>query len=334
MHARPGQLDLAVERLRAGGVVAFPTETVYGLGADALSDGAVRRVFELKGRPATNPLIVHVADEGMARRVVAGWTDEAHALADAFWPGPLTIVLARADVVPDAVTAGGPTVGVRCPDHELALALLETFGAPLVGPSANRSGHVSPTTADHVRAEFDEADVLVLDGGPCRAGIESTVVDLSTTPARVLRPGVIAARAIERVIGRPVDTPRVVAAADAPARSPGTRARHYAPRTPAVLFDPDDWPAPLERAGGRVCVLARTPLPIDDDQACEVIAMPRSPEAYAAARYDALRRADATGPSLIAIERPPSAGDTPDETSLWASIADRLARATTPDDAP
>ena len=167
----------AASRLRDGGVVAFPTETVYGLGADAFSDAAVSRVFALKGRPSRNPLIVHVSGPLMAKRVTATWPVEAQRLADAFWPGPLSIVLPKRPEVPDIVTGGmgSASVAVRCPDHPTALALLYEFGSPLVGPSANLSGSISPTTAAHVRAAFSEQDVLVLDGGPCATGIESTV---------------------------------------------------------------------------------------------------------------------------------------------------------------
>lgn len=320
-------LDEAVARLKAGDVVAFPTETVYGLGADARNPRAVQRVFDLKGRPASNPLIVHVSSAAMARRVVRNWPPEATRLAEAFWPGSLTIVLPKADAIPPVVTAGGDTVGVRCPDHALALALIEQFGAPIVGPSANRSGSVSPTTAEHVRAEFGSA-VFVLDGGACRAGIESTVLTLSPRP-RVLRPGIISAAAIGAVLGCQVDVQPRGANADAPQPSPGLLARHYAPRSPARLFSAQQLPSILAGAGGNVCILARSSFSITHP-ACTIIAMPMDASAYAAALYGALRRADAMHPSLIAIERVPPAGGDDDETALWHAIADRLTRATTP----
>lgn len=187
-HAEIGR---AVELLRAGGVVAFPTETVYGLGADAFNERAVRRVFELKGRPEQKALTLHVADVGAARACVRAWTPRAEALAKKFWPGPLTIILPRSPRVPDVATGGGDTVGLRCPDHPLTLELLRAFGGPLVGPSANLSGEPPPTTADEVRRVFDERDVLVLDGGPCREGVASTVLDISDPRGdeRILRQG-------------------------------------------------------------------------------------------------------------------------------------------------
>src|SRR5262245_53340115 len=241
MVAVPEEIAAAVARLRAGGVVAFPTETVYGLGADALSERAVARVFELKGRPGNNPLIVHVASAAMARDVVApgAWGREAELLSTAFWPGPLSIVLPRSAAVPANVTAGGPNVAVRCPDHPTTLALLEAFGGPLVGPSANPSGRVSPTTAAHVREAFGD-EVMVLDGGACRAGIESTVVSLVGT-ARVLRPGVIGAGEIGRVLARDVEearhAPQEESLASRPMESPGRLASHYAPAARTLVVE-------------------------------------------------------------------------------------------------
>ncbi|MEO1128210.1 MAG: L-threonylcarbamoyladenylate synthase, partial [Planctomycetota bacterium] len=224
-----GERDLAVRTLRAGDVVAFPTETVYGLGADARNADAVRRVFALKGRPSNNPLIVHVADIEMARTVVRTWTPHAMELATRHWPGPLTLVLERTDGIPDVVTGGGSTVAVRCPDHPAALELLRAFGGPLVAPSANLSGTISPTTAAHVRAAFE--DVLVLDGGPCRAGIESTVVSLIDAPPRVLRPGALPPEQLG------IGTDAAPPTQGGPLPSPGMLDRHYAPRTPLHLFD-------------------------------------------------------------------------------------------------
>lgn len=327
MTAGPEELAEAVRRLRSGGLVAFPTETVYGLGADALDERAVRRVFELKGRPAGNPLIVHVSSEPGARTVAAEWPAEASTLAARFWPGPLTIVVPRGDRVPAIVTAGGPTVAVRCPDHHLTLALLEAYGGPLVGPSANPSGQVSPTAAEHVRGAFREDEVFVLDGGPCRGGIESTVVTLAGGPPRVLRAGLITAAQIAEVIGRPVEPARPGETPEAgeAAVSPGMQTRHYAPRTRAVLFDRAGWPEVLHDAPGPVVILSHcdrtAPAPHT------VIRMPESAPAYAARLYAALREADARRPALIAIERPP---DGPADLEIWGAIADRLARATMP----
>jgi L-threonylcarbamoyladenylate synthase len=324
----------AAARLRAGGVVAFPTETVYGLGADALSEVAVARVFSLKGRPERNPMIVHVSGPEMARRVVAEWTDRADRLARAFWPGPLTLVLRRAAALPGLVTGGGDTVGVRCPDHPAALALLMEFGGPLVGPSANPSGGVSPTTAAHVRGSFPESEVMVLDGGPCAGGIESTVLSLVEPAgrARILRPGLIGAPEISQVLGEHV-APFAPAnhGASAPLPSPGLLSRHYAPRTPARLFDPSEWPEVLQRAGGSAVVLAHSALGTPHSALGTpptLIPMPRDPEGYARRLYAALREADAAGASIILIERPPHGG----AGELWSAIADRLNRATAPAD--
>ncbi len=239
------QISRAAARLRAGGVVAFPTETVYGLGADALREEAVARVFALKGRPPTNPLIVHVLDEAMARSVCSRWPAGAARLARAHWPGPLTIVVPRAEHVPRVVTSGGETVAVRCPDHPVALALLEAFGGALVGPSANRSGMVSPTTADHVRESFGEDDALTLDGGACRVGIESTVVSLAGARPVVLRPGAISPEMLALALGEDVVAgalrePGARADPGAPLASPGMLPSHYAPRAPALLATRDD----------------------------------------------------------------------------------------------
>lgn len=200
----PEQIAQGVRVLRAGGVVAFPTETVYGLGADALSEQPVARVFELKQRPATTPVSIHVCDERMARAVSAEWPDTAERLARAFWPGPLTLVLPVAEGVPAIVTAGGPTVGVRCPDHPITLALIAAFG-PIVGTSANRSGEPSPTDAERVRAVFP--DVFVLDGGPSREGADSTVLSLVGEP-RVLRPGPVTGEQIREMVGDTGDARR------------------------------------------------------------------------------------------------------------------------------
>ena len=315
----------AVALLRQGRPVAFPTETVYGLGAAAFDPAAVARIYELKGRPAFNPLIVHVSGPEMARRVVRAWPEEAELLARAFWPGPLSLVLPRSPDLPGIVTAGADTVAVRCPDHPVALALLFEFGAPLVGPSANPSGMVSPTAAEHVRESFDPDDVFVLEGGPCRAGIESTVLSL-VGPPTILRPGLIGADEAAFTIGRPVALarngkdagrmPREAAALP----SPGLLPRHYAPRTPARLFGPEDWPRVLPGADAPTVVLSMHNRPIKPPHT--ILLLPRQAEPYAAAIYSALRRADALSPALILIERPPTDGP------VWEAIADRLARAT------
>lgn len=319
--AGPEEIARAVEILRRGGLVAFPTETVYGLGADALSEPAVRRVFELKGRPRFNPLIVHVSGEEMARTLASDWPDEASRLARAFWPGPLTIVVPKAASIPMAVTGGGATVALRCPDHHVTLALLEAFGGPLVGPSANPSGRVSPTTAGHVREAFSESEVYVLEGGPCRGGIESTVVTLAGTSPRILRPGLIGAEALSIALGHPVDEATPSDAPEGPAPSPGLLAVHYAPRIRAVIFEASQLGAVLASVP-RAAVLTHSLLEIPSPHLA--LPMPDQPGAYAARLYAALREADALGTDLIAIERPPVDGP------VWSAISERLSRAAGP----
>lgn len=326
-HVAPSAVREAARHLGAGGVVAFPTETVYGLGADARNARAVARVFALKGRPAHNPLIVHVASEEGARRLAGQWPDDAAALARRFWPGPLTLVVPGGVGLAQAVTAGGATVAVRCPAHPVALALLEAFDGPLVGPSANRSGHISPTTAAHVRAEFGEADVPVLDGGPCRAGIESTVLWLAGGAARVLRPGVIGADELSAALGRVVESsggaPVAAPTPGAALPSPGMLARHYAPSMPARLFDSDEWPEVLESLdaqGRRAAVLTHersrvAPAPH------QIVRMPLDAAGYAARLYAALREGEASGATAILIELPRAGG------AVWDAVRDRLARA-------
>lgn len=305
-------------------MVAFPTETVYGLGADALNPAAVARVFATKGRPSHNPLIVHVASIEMARSLARDWPREAEVLARAFWPGPLTIVVPKAPHVPDAVTAGGDTVALRQPAHPVAQALLDVFDGPLVGPSANRSGHVSPTTAAHVRAEFADAaaPLHVLDGGPCAVGVESTVVMIDGASPRILRPGAIGARQIARALGVRASAVKASAvqspslgghgargAHPSPLASPGLLASHYAPRTRTIL---------CRR-------LADVPL------GALVVRLPRDPRQCAATLYRILRdadeRAQAAGAALIAIV-PPRVLFSSHRDPLWAAIRDRLRRAT------
>jgi L-threonylcarbamoyladenylate synthase len=337
MLAGPEEIAAAVARLRAGSVVAFPTETVYGLGADALNERAVARVFELKGRPSNNPLIVHVASAEMARGVVAegAWGRVADLLTAAFWPGPLSIVLPKGAAVPSNVTGGGPNVAVRCPDHPVTLSLLEAFGGPLVGPSANPSGRVSPTTAAHVREAFSERDVMVLNGGPCRGGIESTVVSLVGSP-QVLRPGLIGAGEIGRVIGRTVEeagSPRegavrvqdttvgtIVAQA-----SPGLLASHYAPVAQTVVFEGGEVAGVVASAGGAAVVISWSGTSAG---AARMVRLPADAAGYAAGLYAALREADAMMPSLIVVEKPRILGDER-ARAIWGAVMDRLTRAST-----
>lgn len=324
----PEAIAEAARRLRAGGLVAFPTETVYGLGALALDPAAVARVFAAKGRPATNPLIVHVADAAMARRVVAAWPGAAERLAAAFWPGPLTLVLEKREGVPAAVTAGADTVAVRVPDHPLTLALIEVLGEPIVGPSANPSGYVSPTRAGHVRGHFGADEVFVLDGGPCRGGIESTVVDLTVDPARVLRSGLVGAEELAAVIGGAVvEVAHGVdaAAGDGRARSPGVIGPHYQPRARVVLVRTlDELHAGLSRATGSALVIGPPGVQVTVRPPHGSIGMPASPAGYAAGLYAALREADEMGAGLVIVVDPAEA-DAPDAT--WRAVRERLGRA-------
>ena len=327
-QARTDLIREAADVLRRGGLVALPTETVYGLGADATNAAAVRRIFAAKGRPATNPLIVHAADRWMAASCVADWPEAAERLAARFWPGPLTLVLPRASFIADEVTAGGPTVGVRVPNHPVALELLRTFGGGVAAPSANRSNHVSPTTAAHVRDDLGETVDFILDGGPCQVGIESTVLSLAGDVPTVLRLGGINLDELRRVIGEVA----VRGGSDAGvAASPGRQATHYAPRVPAIARDtrwfrrvlrdfmewhaaPQSQPAVVGLEGGagdwfREVGYAR------------YRHMPRDAAAYAADLYAALRWAESCGAREIYVELPPDAPE-------WAAVRDRLRRAT------
>lgn len=323
----PGPEDFAaaVLALRRGEPVAFPTETVYGLGADALSEPAVARVFALKGRPPNNPLIVHVAAADAARDLSTSWDSRAQALARAFWPGPLSIIVRRSRLIPAIVTAGSPNVALRCPDHPAALALLTALAGPLVGPSANPSGGVSPTTSAHVREAFPH--LLVLEGGPCARGIESTVISLADSRPRVLRPGVISAAQLADVLGVPVDAPpgpAPGATSAAPLPSPGLLASHYAPASTTLLISAADIHADPARLAHAV-VIHHTPLALP--ASTRAIRMPGSAPAYAARLYAALREADAARPDAILIERPTPASP---DTHIWLAILDRLQRAAAP----
>ncbi len=318
--AGPEGIALGVRLLSAGGLVAFPTETVYGLGADALNPDAVARVFTLKGRPNTNPLIVHVSDDAMARRVTRDWPEAAATLAEQFWPGPLTLVLPRAPGVPDAVTAGGDTLAVRCPEHPVALALIEALGSPIVGPSANPSGYSSPTTPEHVRDAFDGEDLLVIDGGHCRAGIESTVLDLTSETPTVLRPGVLGAHRIARALDREVRTREQGVAGDT-ARSPGLIGAHYQPRTPTRVV-------PRDKLGGAPSAAVLITWSIQTHPSGgELIAISGRLAEFAQAIYRALHEGDRARGSQIWVEEPPEPSDD-DERAIRQALLERLARAT------
>lgn len=310
-------LDRACALLREGRLVALPTETVYGLGADAADPDAVRRIFAAKGRPADHPVIVHLP----AADAIDGWArdvpESARRLAAAFWPGPMTLVLKRGPKVDDVITGGQDTVGLRVPGHPVARALLERFGGALAAPSANRFGHVSPTTAGHVMTEFGDEVAAVIDGGPCDVGLESTIVDLSGDAPRLLRPGMIGVDALERVLERSLELP---AAGEGP-RASGRLPSHYAPEAALSLVEVDELDAAVDAAVGRgpVAVLARRDAGTRRN-GCRWLKLPAEPEAYARELYAALRRADADTPQQILVEAVPDAPE-------WRAIRDRLARA-------
>jgi L-threonylcarbamoyladenylate synthase len=305
----------AARILRAGGLVAFPTETVYGLGADASSEAALNRLYAVKRRPASHPVIVHFASAESA----FGWAREvpeaARGLAARFWPGPLTLILKRAPRAGDFVTGGQDTIGLRVPSHTVAQSLLREFGSGVAAPSANRFGRVSPTRAEHVREDLGGDVDLVLDGGESEVGIESTIVDLSRGRAVLLRPGAIGAAALEQALGAPIG------AADAGApRASGTLERHYAPVTPLRLVASHALDAEIARSGARVAVLAFSR---PDARVDRWLRMPRDPAAYAHRLYAALREMDAAGCGQILVEQPP-------DDPAWTAVRDRLGRAAAP----
>lgn len=317
-------IERAAAILRSGGVVAFPTETVYGLGANALDETAVEKIFEVKGRPSYNPLIVHVGSTELARELVTEWPDVAGCLASRFWPGPLTLVLPKRPEVPDRVTAGLPTVAVRVPHHPVALALLRSSGLPVAAPSANLFTRLSPTTAEHVKLGLGERVDMILDAGPTPVGIESTVLDLTGEIPRLLRPGTISREALEAVVG-PIEVVSDAAseAGAAPRSSPGMVGQHYAPRGELRLFEPEARESMAAAAnesmarGRRVGALLLHPL---DVEVHARIVMPAEPAAYAARLYSALHELDAQGCDIILADAVPRDGE-------WAGVRDRLTRA-------
>ena len=303
------EVDRAARLLREGRLVAFPTETVYGLGANALDADAVARIFAVKRRPATSPLIVHVASLEMARSQVAVWPESAQRLTQKFWPGPLTIVLPKSGAIPLIVTAGLTTVGLRMPSHPVALALIRAADVPLAAPSANRFTELSPTTAEHVRRSLGADVDYVLDGGPCEVGIESTVLSLVEARPVLLRPGGISRAELESAFG-PIDSGVAPEGVAHPA--PGMHPRHYSPRTPLFLVSNGELPE------GRGVYLQHTRPP--DRTGVEVLQMPLSAGDYAAHLYSALHQADDANADWIAVDLPPAAAE-------WEAVRDRLRRA-------
>jgi L-threonylcarbamoyladenylate synthase len=312
----------AARRLLAGELVAFPTETVYGLGADARNREAVRRIFAAKGRPSDHPVIVHLQHVSQVDRWARAFPDGARRLAAAFWPGPLTLILPRADHVDDTITGGQDSVGLRMPAHPVAKALLAAFaglgGDGIAAPSANRFGHVSPTTAQHVADDLGDAVAMILDGGPCAVGIESTIVAFTAGEPVLLRPGGIGIDALARVLGRAPRSPDATAP-----RASGTLASHYAPRTRARLVDGTTLASeviPRGSAEARLAVLARS-VARPAEFAGRWLAAPLDPIGYAHDLYANLRELDRAGVALILIETPP-------DDDAWLAVRDRLARAT------
>jgi len=311
------QVRTAAAVLRRGGLVAFPTETVYGLGADAADPVALRRLYAVKGRPPDHPVIVHLADAAALDEWAVEVGDAARTLVDAFWPGPLTVIVHRAARVPDEVTGGRDTVGLRVPDQPLARALLREFGGGLAAPSANRFGRVSPTRAADVVADLGDDVDLVLDGGPCRVGVESTIVDCTGDRPVIARLGGLAREEVERVLGHPVavvDQGTVVA--------PGTLAAHYAPRAAVLVVGADEV---VERVtgllgAGRVVGLLALAGVVEVPPGVVVLASPVDVDEYAQVLYACLRAADAQGIDTVVVVPPPAVG-------LGAAVGDRVRRA-------
>ena len=313
----------AAELLRGGEVVALPTETVYGLAANALDEKAVAKIFLAKGRPSHNPIIVHVASNEMTRDCVTEFPPSAEKLSRSFWPGPLTLVLPRAEKIPANVTAGGTTVGVRWPGHPFMQAVIRECGFPLAAPSANLSGQISPTNAEHVRAQLGGRISLIVDGGQSQVGIESTVLDLSVSPPQVLRPGMIHAESLAAV-GLPMANGQWPT--EKPAlKSPGQLIKHYSPKARLVVLKWEDEPdlrsqlSTFSLQPSTVHVLAHAKIPVNI-HAGNVSVIPHDAEAFARALYAELHRCDAAGAKLIVVEAPP-------ELPEWSGIADRLRRA-------
>jgi L-threonylcarbamoyladenylate synthase len=334
----PALFDAAVQRavvlLRAGEVVALPTETVYGLAANALDAAAVAKIFEIKGRPAHNPIIVHVAHTAMARRCVEDWPEAADKLAASFWPGPLTLVLRKSEEIPGIVTAGGKTVGVRWPSHPLIQAVIGECGFPLAAPSANFSNQISPTNAAHVRESLGARLRLIVDGGQAQVGIESTVLDLTARPPHVLRPGMIHAESLQAALhGFELSDARLESLASplsplpfiGPLRSPGQLPRHYSPRAKLVVLkwqDDADLLAQLLTLNSQLPtthVIAHSQIPSGTGMG-GVSVIPHDAEAYARAIYAELHRCDAEGATCVVVEALPTGPG-------WQAIADRLQRA-------
>ncbi|UDL97762.1 L-threonylcarbamoyladenylate synthase [Streptomyces longhuiensis] len=321
MTARIRDIEKAAGVLRGGGLVALPTETVYGLGANAEDPAAVARIFQVKGRPPSHPLIVHIGGAEQLDDWVEDVSETARLLAECFWPGPLTLVLRRGPRVPLEATGGLDTVAVRVPDHPVALALLSAFGGGVTAPSANRFGSVSPTTADHVRAELGDAVDFVLDGGACEVGVESTIIDVTGDAPSILRPGGVTREDLEAVLGCPLTVPSA-----SRVRVPGQHPSHYAPRARVILVEPEKVVSEAELAqelGHRVGVFLPPSFSDAPLKLHAVVTVPGSLAAYARGLYGFLRELDQQGCDLIFAS-------VPVEEGLGLAIANRLGRAAGP----
>lgn len=325
----PALLAAAVERaaarLRAGELVAVPTETVYGLAANALDPAAVARIYAAKGRPSHNPIIVHVASRAMARACASVWPPLAERLAAAFWPGPLTLVVPKSEAIPDIVTAGGATVGVRWPQHPFMQALIRACDFPIAAPSANLANQLSPTNAVHVAKQLGDRVPLIVDGGDSNVGIESTVVDVTGAVPRILRPGMISEPSIHAAAGNDLAASEFSPETNGPLRSPGMLAKHYSPRARVILRrwrDEADLTAQiagLNATPEQVFVLTHTRIPLSG-RLPHVSVIPDDPEAFARGLYAELHRFDEQGAAWIVVEELP-------ESPEWNGIVDRLRRA-------
>jgi L-threonylcarbamoyladenylate synthase len=317
VRASQVELDAAVQALRDGDLVAFPTETVYGLGANAQNPAAVARIFEVKGRPTTHPVIVHLDSPRYLHRWVRDVPESAMRMGDRFWPGPLTIVMPRAPNVHDIVTGGQDTVAIRVPAHPMAQQLLKAFGGGIAAPSANRYGRLSPTRAEHVRDELGEAVRVILDGGECQVGLESTIVACEGQDVRLLRPGAVTASQLRSVVGE------LIVGADLQSpRVPGSSPAHYAPTTPMVIVpsgEIDAQAAALSSGGRRIAVLAQR-LPLKAHKYVTWINAGKRPEQYAQDLYANLRTLDKAGCQQILVQEVP-------HDERWDAVSDRLLRA-------
>lgn len=319
IQATRESIQHAVKLLKAGKLVAIPTETVYGLAADANNPKAIAKIFKAKGRPSSHPLIVHISSDKELKNWAIDIPKVAYKLTKKFWPGPLTLILKKAPHVASIITGGQNTVAIRCPNHPLTQTLLKAFKSGLVAPSANRFGHVSPTTAEHVKSDLGKKVDYILNGGPCKIGIESTILDLTVDPPNILRPGMISAKALSQVLKKRISF------YDSKTRAPGSLPKHYSPKTPAILVKSKEIISSINQAKRKkIVVLARKEMPKlirESFKKMQWFVLPKTPNDYAQTLYEKLREADRFKYDLIMIE------DVPNKPE-WVAIKDRLNRAT------